>query len=68
MGQHTGGDISVGPTCSSLYLILIFNWYMCAVLASPAENAGLQPGDCVVRVNNQNVSRSQAVSVAKLVK
>ncbi|XP_069120607.1 uncharacterized protein [Argopecten irradians] len=36
--------------------------------ASPAESAGLQPGDCVVRVNSQNVSRSQAASVAKLVK
>ncbi|KAJ8300366.1 hypothetical protein KUTeg_021885 [Tegillarca granosa] len=36
--------------------------------ASPAENAGLRPGDCIIRVNNQNVSRSQAASVAKLVK
>lgn len=36
--------------------------------ASPAENAGLLPGDCIVKVNGQNVSRSQAGSVAKLVK
>ncbi|KAK3088405.1 hypothetical protein FSP39_018747 [Pinctada imbricata] len=36
--------------------------------ASPAETAGLIPGDCIIRINNQNVSRSQAVSVAKLVK
>jgi C-terminal processing protease CtpA/Prc len=36
--------------------------------ASPAETAGLHPGDCIVKVNGQNVSRSQAASVAKLVK
>ncbi|XP_048777843.2 uncharacterized protein LOC125681698 isoform X1 [Ostrea edulis] len=35
---------------------------------SPADIAGLCPGDCIVRVNNQNVSRSQSASVAKLVK
>lgn len=36
--------------------------------ASPAETAGLHPGDCIIKVNGQNVSRSQAGSVAKLVK
>ncbi|XP_061165285.1 uncharacterized protein LOC133174226 [Saccostrea echinata] len=35
---------------------------------SPADHAGLCPGDCIIRVNNQNVSRSQSASVAKLVK
>lgn len=42
--------------------------YIVYITASPAENAGLRPGDCIIRVNNQNVSRSQAASVAKLVK
>ncbi|ESO85945.1 hypothetical protein LOTGIDRAFT_167700 [Lottia gigantea] len=36
--------------------------------ASPAEEAGLIQGDTIVKVNGQNVSRSTAVSVAKLVK
>ncbi|KAK6196036.1 hypothetical protein SNE40_001339 [Patella caerulea] len=36
--------------------------------ASPAEEAGLLQGDIIVKVNGQNVSRSTAVSVAKLVK
>ncbi|KAL5011950.1 hypothetical protein ScPMuIL_010501 [Solemya velum] len=35
---------------------------------SPAEEAGLQPGDCIIRVNSLNVSRSTAPSVAKLVR
>ncbi|XP_070175591.1 uncharacterized protein [Littorina saxatilis] len=37
-------------------------------LASPAEEAGLKPGDYIIKVNNQNVSRSTVSSVAKLVK
>nr|KAG5693409.1 hypothetical protein BaRGS_009882 [Batillaria attramentaria] len=37
-------------------------------LASPAESAGLKQGDYIIKVNNQNVSRSTVVSVAKLVK
>ncbi|PVD28169.1 hypothetical protein C0Q70_10754 [Pomacea canaliculata] len=37
-------------------------------LASPAEKAGLKVGDFIVKVNNQNVSRSTVASVAKLVK
>lgn len=36
--------------------------------ASPAESAGLQPGDIIIHLNKQNVSRSTATSVAKLVK
>ncbi|XP_045191341.2 uncharacterized protein LOC123548240 [Mercenaria mercenaria] len=36
--------------------------------ASPAEAAGLQPGDIIIRLNKQNVSRSTATSVAKLIK
>ncbi|KAK3593735.1 hypothetical protein CHS0354_013632 [Potamilus streckersoni] len=36
--------------------------------ASPAEQAGLHKDDIIIRVNGQNVSRSTAVSVAKLVK
>lgn len=36
--------------------------------SSPAEASGLQPGDIIVRLNKQNVSRSTATSVAKLVK
>ncbi|XP_064616351.1 uncharacterized protein LOC135480446 [Liolophura sinensis] len=36
--------------------------------ASPAEEAGLKKGDCIVRVNGRNVSRSTADSVVKLVK
>ncbi|XP_052222379.1 uncharacterized protein LOC127838592 isoform X1 [Dreissena polymorpha] len=36
--------------------------------ASPAETAGLQPGDLIIRLNKQNVSRSTATSVAKLIK
>ncbi|PVD28313.1 hypothetical protein C0Q70_10900 [Pomacea canaliculata] len=37
-------------------------------LASPAEKAGLKVGDFIVKVNNQNASRSTVASVAKLVK
>ncbi|XP_071096723.1 uncharacterized protein [Haliotis cracherodii] len=36
--------------------------------ASPAEMGGLKQGDCIIKVNGQNVSRSTCVSVAKLVK
>ncbi|KAL3872434.1 hypothetical protein ACJMK2_040361 [Sinanodonta woodiana] len=36
--------------------------------ASPAEQAGLHKDDIIIRVNGQNVSRSTAISVAKLVK
>jgi regulator of G-protein signaling 3 len=36
--------------------------------SSFAQRAGLQKGDCVIRVNGQNVSRSTSVSVAKLIK
>lgn len=36
--------------------------------ASPAESAGLQPGDIIIRLNKQNVSRSTSTSVAKLIK
>ncbi|WAR30627.1 RGS3-like protein [Mya arenaria] len=36
--------------------------------ASPALNAGLQPGDIIIRLNKQNVSRSTATSVARLIK
>ena len=36
--------------------------------SSPAEAAGLQKDDIVVRVNYQNVSRSTSVSVAKCIK
>lgn len=35
---------------------------------SPAEAAGLHPGDIIIRLNKQNVSRSTATSVAKLIK
>ncbi|KAH3693865.1 hypothetical protein DPMN_081304 [Dreissena polymorpha] len=36
--------------------------------ASRAQEAGLQPGDLIVRVNNQNVSRSTSSSVARCIK
>ncbi|ELU00522.1 hypothetical protein CAPTEDRAFT_227441 [Capitella teleta] len=35
---------------------------------SPAHFAGLQRGDCVVKINGQNVSRSMADSVATIVR
>lgn len=35
---------------------------------SRAEEAGLQQGDIVIRVNGQNVSRSTSVSVARCIK
>ncbi|WAR00074.1 RGS3-like protein [Mya arenaria] len=36
--------------------------------ASRAEEAGIRPGDLVVRVNGQNVSRSTSASVARCIK
>lgn len=35
---------------------------------TPAYSAGLRRGDCVVRVNGQNVSRSMAESVTKIIR
>ncbi|XP_064650211.1 uncharacterized protein LOC135501812 isoform X2 [Lineus longissimus] len=35
---------------------------------SAAEEAGLQSGDCIVRINGQNVSRSSADSVGRIIR
>ena len=35
---------------------------------SPSDEAGLMNDDCIVRINGQNVSRSTAESVARIVR
>jgi len=40
----------------------------CCDVDSPAAKAGLMINDFIVRINSQNVSRSTAESVARLVR
>ena len=56
------------PHCQVWHHCRQYRWAACCAVESPAAEAGLMMNDCIVRINGQNVSRSTAESVARLVR
>lgn len=60
-GQYEGVGVSVSKVDNSIEIVAIFK-------DSPADKAGLKPGDKIIKVNNKDVSGMELDDVVKLIK
>ena len=60
-GQYEGVGVSVSKVDNSIEIVAIFK-------DSPADRAGLKPGDKIIKVNNKDVSGMELDDVVKLIK
>ena len=60
-GQYEGVGVSVSKIDNSIEIVAIFK-------DSPADKAGLKPGDKIIKVNNKDVSGMELDDVVKLIK
>lgn len=60
-GQYEGVGVSVSKIDNSIEIVAIFKY-------SPADKAGLKPGDKIIKVNNKDVSGMELDDVVKLIK
>ena len=60
-GQYEGVGVSVSKVDNSIEIVAIFK-------DSPADKAGLKPGDKIIKVNNKDASGMELDDVVKLIK